>query len=76
MNKMCDDNGDTFIVTLYNVILETDICDSLFSIITLMILVHTFLFYKGFCTVHFGSREKKWLPCHIVHRRNMHFWKK
>ena len=34
--KMCDDNGDTFITTLHNIILEPDLCDRLFSIITLM----------------------------------------
>ena len=34
--KMCDDNGDTFIATLHNVILVPDLCNSLFSIIMLM----------------------------------------
>ena len=34
--KMCDDNGDTFIVTLHNVLLAPDIYDRLFSIITFM----------------------------------------
>ena len=49
--KMCDDNGKTFIATLYNVLLAPDLCDRLFSIIMLMNAVHTCLFHKGFCTV-------------------------
>ena len=49
--KMCDNNGDTFIATLHNVLLAPDLCDRLFSIITLMNLGHTCLFHKGFCTV-------------------------
>ena len=46
--KTCDDNGDTFIATLQNVILAPDLCDGLFSIITLMHLGHTCLLHKGF----------------------------
>ena len=34
--QMFDDNGETFIATLYNVLLAPDLCDRLFSIITLM----------------------------------------
>ena len=34
--KMCDNNGKTFVATLYNVLLEPDLCDRLFSIIKLM----------------------------------------
>ena len=34
--KMCDDNEDTFIATLHNVLLAPYLCDRLFSIITLM----------------------------------------
>ena len=49
--KMCDDNGNLFIATLHNVILEPDLCESLFSIIMLMNAVHTCSFHKGFCTV-------------------------
>ena len=51
--KMCDDNGDTFIATFHNVILAPDLCNRLFSIITLMNLVHDYFFLKGFCTVYF-----------------------
>ena len=55
--KMFDDNGETFIATLYNVLLAPDLCDRLFSIIALMNAGHTCLFHKGFCTVHFGAKE-------------------
>ena len=51
---MCDDNGNIFIATLYNVLLAPYLCDRLFSIIMLMNAGHTFLFHKGFCTVYFG----------------------
>ena len=54
---MLDDNRETFIVTLYNVLLAPDLCDRLFSIITLMNAGHTCLFHKGFCTVYFGAKE-------------------
>ena len=56
--QMCDDNGKTFIATLHNVILTPDLCDRLFSIITLMNAGHTCLFHKGFCTVYLGEKEK------------------
>ena len=54
---MFDNNGETFIATLYNVLLTPDLCDRLFSIITLMNAGHTCLFHKGFCTVYFGAKE-------------------
>ena len=56
--QMCDDNRKTFIATLYNVLLAPDLCDKLFSIITLMNAGHTCLFNKGFCTVYFGAEDK------------------
>ena len=56
--KMCDDNRKTFIATLYNVLLAPDLCDKLFSIITLMNAGHTCIFQKGFCTVYFGAEKK------------------
>ena len=56
--KMCNNNGDTFIATLHNVLLAPDLCDRLFSIIILMNSGHTFLFHEGFCTVYFGEKEK------------------
>ena len=43
--QMCDDNGDTFSATLYNVLLAPDLCDRLFSIITLINSGHTCLFH-------------------------------
>ena len=50
--QMCNNNGKTFIETLYNVLLAPDLCERLFSIITLMNAGHTCLFNKGFerCT--------------------------
>ena len=54
--QICDDNGKTFITTLYNVLLAPELCNRLFSIITLMNAGHTFLFQKGFCTVYFGEK--------------------
>ena len=52
--RMCDDNRKSFIATLHNIILAPDLCDRLFSIITLMNSGHTCIFHKGFCTVYFG----------------------
>ena len=55
---MCDDNRKTFIATLYTVILAPDVCDRLFSIITLMNAGHTCLFHKRFCMVYFGEDKR------------------
>ena len=55
--KMCDDHGDPFIATLHNVLLAPDLCDRLFSTVTLMYSGHTCIFHKGFCTVYFGSKD-------------------
>ena len=54
--KMCDNNRDDFIATLHNVLLAPDLCEKLFSIITLMNSGHTCLLHKGFCMVYFGSK--------------------
>ena len=54
--KMCDDNGKPLIATLHNVLLTTNLCNRLFSIITLMNSGNTCLFYKRFCTVYFGAK--------------------
>ena len=54
--QICDNNGKTFFVTLYNVLLAPDLCDRLFSIITLMNAGHTCLFHKVFCKVYFGAK--------------------
>ena len=55
--QMFDDNGETFIATLYNVLLAPDLCDRIFSIIALINAGHTCLLHKGFCTVYFGAKE-------------------
>ena len=54
---MCDNNGYPFIATLHNVLLAQDLCDRLFSIITLMNSGNTCLFHKGFGIVYFGAKE-------------------
>ena len=54
---MCEDNIDTFIVTLKNILLAPDLCDRLFSIITLMNVGHTCFFHKVFCTVYFRAEK-------------------
>ena len=46
--QMCDNNGKTLVATLYNVLLAPDLCDRLFSIITLMNAGNTCLFHKWF----------------------------
>ena len=46
--KICDDSRDTFIEILHNILLAPDLCNRLFSSITLMNLGHTCLFQKGF----------------------------
>ena len=53
---MCDDNGNPFIETLHNVVFTPDICNRLFSIITLMKLGHTRLFQKVFSMVYSGDK--------------------
>ena len=55
--QMLGDNGKNFIATLYNILLAPDLCDGLFSIITLMNAGHPCLFHKGFCAVYFGAKE-------------------
>ena len=70
--KMCNDNGKPFIATLHNVLLAPDLCDGLFSIITLIKSGHNCFLTKAFCTVYFGAKEKMQLHYHIVHKRNMH----
>ena len=54
---MCDNNGKKFIATLYNVLLAPDLCNRLFSIVTLMNAGHTCLIHEGFCTVYFGVEK-------------------
>ena len=56
--KMCNDKGNTFIITLHNVLLAPDLCDRLFSIIMLMNAGNTCIFHKGFCTVYFGADKR------------------
>ena len=55
---MCNDNGNTFIAKLHNVLLAPDLYDGLFSIITLLNSRHTCFYYKTFCTVYFKKRKE------------------
>ena len=55
---MCDDNGKTFIATLYNVLLAPELCNRLFSIITLMNSGYTCMFHKVFYMMCFGEKYK------------------
>ena len=69
--RICDNNGDPFIVTLHNILLASDFCNRLFSIITLMNLGHNCLFHKGFFMVYFGSKEKNTLTlAHIAQSKH------
>ena len=68
---MCDDNGNYFIATLHYVLLASDLCDRLFSIISLMNSRHNCLFHKGFCTVYFGAKENNAVTLtHIAQRKH------
>ena len=50
--KICDNNSDTFIASLHNVLLVPDQCYRLFSEIVINNPGHTCLFHKGFCTLY------------------------
>ena len=68
---MSYDNRKTFIATLYNVLLASDLCDGLFSIITLINAGYTCMFHKGFCTVYFGAENKNAVTSpHIAQRKH------
>ena len=71
---MCDNNGKPFIAELYNVLLAPEFCDRLFFIIMLISLVHTWVFYKGFCTVFFGDNEQNAVTLLQSSQKNMIFW--
>ena len=53
--QMCDDNGNSFITTLYSVLLAPNLCDRLFSIIMLMNAGHSCLFTKFFSPCNSGQ---------------------
>ena len=55
--KIPDNNGKTLIDKFYNALFAPDLCDQLFSIITLMNSGHTCIYHKGFCTVFFSDNE-------------------
>ena len=53
-----DNNGKTFIDTLYNVLFAPDFFNWLFSIIALIHSVRTFLFHKWFCNFFFSNHKQ------------------
>ena len=55
---MCNDNGKTFIATLYNVLLAPDLFDRLLSIVTFTNAGNTCLIKKVFCAVYFIAENK------------------
>ena len=71
--KMCNDNRDSFIATLHNVLLAPDLCDRLFSIIKLMNSGHTCLFHKGFFNVYFVAKENNAVTLPHSTQKNMNF---
>ena len=71
--KMRDNNRNPFIATLHNVLIEPDLCDRLFSIITLMNSGHTCLFKKGFARCTSEQIRRMQQHYHTVHKGNMHF---
>ena len=54
---MGDNNGKSFIAMLYNVLFAPDLCNQLFSIITLMNSGNNCLYHKWFITVLFSDNE-------------------
>ena len=69
---MCDNHGDDFIAALHNIILASDLCEGLFSIILLINLVRTSLFQKGFVRCTLDKRRKTRLLYHLLHNGNIH----
>ena len=72
--KMCEDNRDTFIVKLHNVLLAIDLCDRLFSIITLMNSVYICLCHKRFCMIYFRGKEKNEVTLPYSAQQKHAFW--
>ena len=54
--KNCNDNRNTFIATIHNVLLTTDLYDRLFLVIKLINSGHTCIFHKEFFTVYFIAK--------------------
>ena len=74
--KMCDHNGRPFVDILYNVLFSPDLCDWLFFILALIYSGHTYLFYKGFCTVFFIDNEKNAVTLPYSAQKKKHFCSK
>ena len=74
--KMWDDNGNTFIAILHNVLLAPDLCNKLSSIIRLFNSVNTCLFYKSFCTLYFINKKKNAVTVTYSAQKKHAFWVK
>ena len=72
--NICDNNGDSFIALLHNLLLAPHLCDRLFSIIMFMNLGHNCLFYKGFFTVYFGATKKNAVTLPHSAQRKHAYW--
>ena len=73
---MYDDKGDTFIVTLHNVLLAPYIYDRLFCIITLMNSENACLFHKVFSTDYFVDKGKNAVTLPHISQQKHAFWEK
>ena len=71
---MCNNHRYPFIAKSHNVLLAPDLCDGLFSIITLINSGHTCLFHKGFRMVYFGAKEKNAITLQYSAQRQHAFW--
>ena len=72
--KICDNNGNTFIETLHNLLWAPDLCDRLFSIITLINLGHICSFPELFFTVYFVKKEKNVFTFSYSAQKKHAFW--
>ena len=72
--KIGNKKGETFIATLHKVLLAPDLCDRLFSIITLINSIHTCLFQEGFCMFYFGAKDKNAVTLPHIAQTKYAFW--
>ena len=70
---MCNDHGYSFIATLHNVLLATELCDLLILIIKSMNSGRTYLLHQWFYTVYFIANKKKVTLLHSAQRKHA-FW--
>ena len=71
--QMWENNGKTFIATLYNVLLALDLCNRLFSIIALMNAGHNYIFHTGFSTLYLGAEKDNTVTLPLSAQRKPNF---